>query len=236
MLVALVLPVFLGPLPAARADAGGVQLKPIGTPSWQPVDCHLFSAPVGTAASGYAEASDTVGRLLPPPDHVPRPPLLAIGPGAAHTPPYDTELGDGIRALGFHRGHRFTASEFSEGAGVFLVCMVVPDPGVVGSSPDFASGPIIPNSTFPIHVEGVATRNGDPFDPFLTNFDVPPLTTSIDPAFDVDGHSHFPIFVATNADFGPADSDLRGRYVYRFTMVDASGAGWTVGAHFVVRP
>ena len=232
---ALALPALLGPVPAGRAASGGIQLEQINDASWRPVDCHVFSAPIGTAETGYAEAFETVGRLLPPPNHVPRPPQLAIGPGAAHQPPYDRELRSGVQSPGFHAGHAFSGSEFSDGSGVFLVCMVVPDPGTVGSSPDFTSGPIVANETFPIHVEGVATRNGEAFDPFLTNFDVPPLTTAIDPTFTVDGHSHFPIFVVTSQDFGPAGSDLAGRYVYSLTMTDSSGAGWTVQARFVVR-
>ena len=236
LLSALLLPFLLVPVNAARADSGGVQTRPIGGPTWSPEDCHLFSAPIGTAGSGYAEAFETIGRLLPPPTHVPRLPWLGIGPGAAHLPPYDTELEQGITSLGFHSGHAFTSSEFSDGNGVFLVCMVVPDPGATGSSPDFTSGAIIANTLFPIHVEGVATQDGNQFDPFLTNFDVPPLTTAIDPTFDVDGHSHFPLFVVTNQDFGPAGSDLQGRYEYHLTMTDATGAGWTLRAHFVVKP
>ena len=234
MVGALLLPVLLGPLSAAQADSGGIQVKPIGDPTWMPVDCHLFAAPIGTAATGYAEAFETVGDLLPPPNHVPRLPVLAIGPGAPHMPPYDSELADGISTQGFHSGHRFVSSEFSDGSGVFLVCMVVPAPGSVGSSPDFASGPIIPNTTFPIEVVGVANRDGTTFDPFLTDFEVPPLTTAIDPSFDVDGHSHFPIFVVTSQDFGPPGSDLLGRYDYILTMTDSAGEGWTVRAHFVV--
>jgi hypothetical protein len=235
VLSALVLPFLLIPANAAHAASGGTQIKPIGSPTWSPEDCHLFSAPIGTAESGYAEAFETIGRLLPPPNHVPGLPGLGIGPGAAHLPPYDTELDQGITSLGFHSGHAFSSSEFSEGSGVFLVCMVVPDPGSIGSSPDFTSGPIIPNMIFPIHVEGVATQDGNQFDPFLTNFDVPPLTTAIDPTFNVDGHSHFPIFVVTSQDFGRAGRALQGRYEYQLTMTDATGAGWTLRAHFVVR-
>jgi hypothetical protein len=210
-------------------------VKRIGDPSWSPTDCHLLSAPIGTAATGYAEAFETIGRLLPPPNHVSGLPLLAIGPGAAHAPPYTSEFREGISSQDFHSGHRFTSSEFSDGNGVFLVCMVVPAPGAVGSSPDFVSGPIISNTVFPITVVGVADRNGADFDPALTNFEVPPLTTAIDPAFDVDGHSHFPIFVVTSQDFGPPAIDLPGRYEYRLTMTDAAGAGWTLRAHFVIR-
>ena len=230
----MVLSTPLAVAPAAEAASGGIQLARIGAPSWRPVDCHVFSAPIGTAESGYAEAFETVAGLLPPPNHVPRLPALAIGPGEAHQPPYDREVRSGVRALGYHRGHAFDRSEFSAGSGVFLTCMVVPDPGATGSSPDFTSGPIIPNSLFPLHVEGVATQDGEAFDPFLTNFDVPPLTTEIDPALDVDGHSHFPIFVVTSQDFGPAGQDLSGRFQYVLTMTDTSGNGWTLRAHFII--
>ena len=41
--------------PAAVMAAGSVKAKPIGNPIWQPTDLNLFTAPIGTAASGYAE-------------------------------------------------------------------------------------------------------------------------------------------------------------------------------------
>jgi hypothetical protein len=47
---------------------------------------HLFSAPIGTAASGYAEFGETLAALLPPPNHRPHPDL-GIGPGDPHSPP-----------------------------------------------------------------------------------------------------------------------------------------------------
>ena len=114
--------------------------------------------------------------------------------------------------------------------------MAVPDPGTVGSSPDFAAGPIIPNSLFPISVSGTATRNGTVFDPALANFSVPPLTIEIDPRFAVDGHSHFPLFVVTNQDFGPQGVSLRGRYEYQLTLTDAAGNGWKLRVRFAVGP
>ena len=234
VITALALAVVLGMLPASQAASGGVQLVPIGDPAWKPVDCHVFSAPIGTAETGYAEFSETAARLLPPPNHVQGLPFLALGPGNAHPQPYDSEMEAGVDSQNFHEGHAFVRSEFSEGSGVVLACMVVPAPGTTGSSPDFASGPIIPNTIFPIHVVGVANHDGNPFDPFLTVFDVPPLTTEIDPSFNVEGHSHFPIFVATNQDFGPSGEDLMGNYEYVLTMTDAAGDGWTVRARFVI--
>ena len=33
----------------------GIQLKPIGHPTWKPVDFHVYTAAIGTADDGYAE-------------------------------------------------------------------------------------------------------------------------------------------------------------------------------------
>lgn len=226
-------------LPAVTAAAGppptqGVRITPIGSPTWRPVDLHMFSAPIGTAASGYAEFGETIAALLPPPNHVPHP-QLGIGPGAAHQPPYDWEMAAGVAAQGYREGMRFSQAEFSEGMGVFTTWMNVPYPGTTGSSPDFVSGPIIPNSVFPIHVLASATRNGRPFS-LVFEGDVPPLDDTLNPPFYVDGHSHFPFFLADNADFGPTGLPQRGSYRWEITMTDASGNGWLVTTHFAIAP
>lgn len=235
-LVFLALPASLN-LPTASAASTGVQLQRIGQPTWKPVDFHLFSAPVGSASSGYAEAFALPPKVLPPPEHV----LidgLGVGPGAPHAPPYESEIAAGVERLGLRDAHRFDMSQFSNGSGVFLLWMTVPDPGTIGSSPDFSSGPIIPNTLFPIHISAVTYLDGAVFDPFLTAFDVPALTPTLDPRFDVDGHSHFPIFVADATDFSilPPGTDLTGRYTYQVSMVDRTGNGWMIRAHFVVQP
>jgi hypothetical protein len=222
------------PLSADPPPAEGVRLTRIGDPTWKPVDFHLFSAPVGTPASGFAEFLTTVLALLPPPNHEVHP-ALGVGPGAPHPPPYDSELANGVAVQGFREGVRFSTSEFSDGQGVLLAWMNVPAPGVTGSSPDFASGSIIPNALFPISVVGETRHNGRLFSE--TVFQVPALNSALDPPFDVDGHSHFPIFIADNADIADkADAQLRGSYRYEFTMKDQSGNGWRVEAHFAVAP
>jgi hypothetical protein len=223
------------PLSADSPPTQGVRITRIGSPTWKPVDLHLFSAPIGTAATGYAEFAVTALGLLPPPNHVFHPDLL-VGPGAPHAPPYDTELANGVADLGFHEGVHFKSSEFSNGEGVFLVWMNVPDPGTTGSSPDFSSGSIVPNSLFPMHVLGVSYHNDQVFDPFLADILIPPLDENLSPPFDVDGHSHFPVFSADNADFGPPGAKLNGSYRYQYTMTDQSGNGWLIEAHFTVAP
>lgn len=218
--------------PAMDTRPSVVILKPIGHPTWKPVDFHLFSAPIGTAPN-YEEFYLTEQALLPPPNHVPHPDL-GIGPGAPHQPPYDTELAQGVAAQGYREARRFNLSEFTNGEGVWLVWMTVPNPGTTGSSPDFASGPIIPNSLFPIHVESLAFHNGQRI-PDVGVFDVPKLDSNLNPPFYVDGHSHFPIFLADNADFVPMPN-LRGSYEYRTTMIDQQGNGWLIVAEFAIGP
>jgi hypothetical protein len=223
------------PLSADPPPARGVKLRPIGSPTWKPVDFHLFSAPVATPASGFAEFFQTGFDLLPPPNHVPVA-GLGVGPGAPHQPPYDSELANGVAARGFREGVRFSTSEFSDGQGVFLAWMNVPAPGVTGSSPDFDSGPIIQNALFPISIVGETLHNNKQFS--TTRFAVPALDDeTVVPPFTVDGHSHFPIFIADNADIAEkADAKLRGSYRYEFTMIDSSGRGWRIEAHFAVAP
>jgi len=54
------------------------------------------------------------------------------------------------------------------------------------------------------------------------------------PPFHVAGHSHFPIFFADNADFGPRRTKLLGSYEYRISIIDQRGNGWSIVAHFTV--
>jgi hypothetical protein len=226
--VALAMPAVAGD------DSAPVTLKPIGHPTWKPVDFHVFTAPIGTAADGYAEFGQNQTAILPPPNHQPCADL-GIGPGAPHKPPYNYEIDRNFDRLDFRESNVFRVPEFSSPNAVWAVWMTVPWPGTVGSSPDFNSGPIIPNALFPIHVQGQAFRNNQLWDPYLDNFDVPPLSDQLSCPFSVDGHSHFPIFNADNTDFGPG-GPTDGHYEYRITMTDTTGSGWSIIIRFTVRP
>jgi hypothetical protein len=235
LIIAVALASVLCITPGAGATRRSIDVEAIGHPIWKPVDCHLFSAAIGTAATGYSEYLETLGSLLPPPRHVPIE-ELGIGPGSPHRPPYNHELDKGIGSQDLHEGTRFRPREFSAGQGVFLACMVVPRPGTRGSSPDSRAGRIVPNRLFPIDVEGTAYRNLRVFDENF-DFQVPPLTPAIEPRFDVDGHSHFPVSFVTNFDFRPENGppiSVRGWYRYDITLIDTRGNGWTLKADFVV--
>lgn len=220
--------------PSAVA-AGNIRVEPIGDPLWKPTDLNLFSAPIGTAPD-YAEFGATQQGILPEPNHRPHP-ALGIGPGDPHAWPYNHEIRRGLKAIGVNAAGQFTLQDFSDGNGVWLAYMVVPrsrGSAPKGSSPDFDLGPIIPNSLFPIDVTGFAEHFGLPFST-LVDFSVPPLSASLVPPFDVDGHSHFPIFIADSVDFGPEGVDPYGRYMWSIRMLDHSGSGWTITVRFVIR-
>ena len=214
---------------AARAD---VDVTPVGSPLFVAADFHLFAAPIGTAASGYAEFFETQQLILPTPNHVPNP-VLGIGPGAAHAGPYDHEMANGVAANGYVEGTSFTTQQYSNGSGVYFVFMLVPGAGSpAGSSPDFASGPILANAMFPLSISGGTYTNGTLNDP-LGDFQVPAINEV--PGFEgLDGHSHIPFFFADNFDF--ASQPVTGSYEYRISILDVSGNGYQIVAGFDVVP
>ncbi len=240
LIVVLVASVLASPLgtpgiaTASAPVAHGIRISPIGQPTWELVDFHLFSAPIGTEATEYAEFGETTAALLPPGEHRPHP-ELGTGPGDPHLGPYDTEVAEGFAAQKHRESVRFRQSEFSDDMGVWAAWMAVPAPGVIGSSPDFHAGPVIPISLFPIHVLGTATHNGAPFSK-IAKFDVPALDNRLKPPFDVDGSSHTPFFFADNADFALSGGKPSRHLPGQIELVDASGNGWSVVVHFAVAP
>lgn len=200
----------------------------VGAPEWQVVDFHLFSAPIGTQVTGYAALFDTVASVLPPPNHVINPATGTIEPGTPHAPPYDNEIGSGVRASGFAEKTTFAAQEFSNGYAVFLAFMLVPGPeSTSGSSPDYTRGPIVPNALLPLSSVASTFRNGALFSQ-PSEFDVQPL-------IGVDGFSHSPDFYVDNLDFALSPQTVAaGSYKYEIILRDAGGSGWDVTVPFIV--
>jgi hypothetical protein len=212
------------------------QITPIGSPTWKPVDFHMFSAEIGTSHTDFAEFVTTVRSLLPGPNHSFHPDL-GVSPGDSNCPPYDTELAQGVASLGLVEKSVFGVPEFSGGDGVYLVWMNIPAPGTGGRSPDSACTPpprIIPNTLFPITGPIEVSRNGVVFD--TNTLSVPPLDEMLNPPFpNVKGHSHFPFFFAESAEFLPQGTSPRGEYEIRITMTDQQGQGWLIVAPFTIR-
>jgi hypothetical protein len=212
----------LGVAPPASAS---VIVTTIGSPAFAPADFHLFSATLDFSA--------VLPALLPPPNHE-FDPSLGIIPGAAHAGPYDTEIARGLATTGYHQGTQFTPAEYSGGNGVYLAYMLIPSPGgPIGSSPDFASGPIIPNSLFPIHVAFTTYQNGIAAGT-TSDLDIPPTSAVGFPG--VAGYSHIPGFLIDAFEGDPFAPSNTGSYVYRATVLDATGNGFSIDAGFEVVP
>jgi hypothetical protein len=197
-----------------------VQLDKLGDPNWRPVDFHQFT-------SKWFKYQEVMTSILPPPDHI-WSPTLGVAPGAPHEGPYDHELAEGMAASGHIDKSSFTRAEFTHGT--YLIWMNVPreETAPLGSSPDSAEGPIIPNEVFPINVTIQHSRNGV-LDGAPAVFDVPAPSAS--PA--VDGHSHFPMW--TNDSSGSyVKKPGAASYAWKITMVDAGGAGWAIEVPYYV--
>jgi hypothetical protein len=233
----------------ATAHAAQVVATPFGSPAfvanptWMVTDFRTFTAPLGTPASGFAEFFQTIQNVFPAPNHAAHP-TLGIVPGTAHAGPYNTEVTSGINAAGYLDQSFFTPAQFQEPNGVFAFWMAVPTAAApTGSSPDFASGPIIPNSIFPIAFSGNTFRNGVLFDPLWSG--ATPATTAIaDPtlANPGQGYSHFPFFAGEAFElpiqqgFNHGAATPEGLYVHQFAATDAQGNGWNMAINFLVVP
>jgi hypothetical protein len=218
--------------PVVRADAM-VTITKVGNPTWNVTDIHLFTAP---AEPFTPVAVNTANGILSP--HfsivngvvVPNPP----DPG-----PYTNELAIGLANQGISDQSVFTPQDLAgTPRGIWLTYMLVPGSGSpTGSSPDFSSGPIIPESTFPITASEIVLRNGVHFDSsFLSTKSLSTL------GFSVNGSSHRPQLIENDlptADnpLGLTVNQLPGHYETDVQLRDAQGNGYNLVVPFdVVAP
>lgn len=192
----------------------------IGDPLWEPVDFHQASVDIGSMFENF---NQVLAGVVPPPNHANHPDL-GIGPGMAHAGPYTGEISAGFTTQGYVDHKTFTKADCWLPKAILIAYMVVPTAGApMGASPDGAMTPIIPNSIFPISVSVAAFQNNVEVPDYGYGFDVPPLDDQLDPPFNVDGHSHFPLFDVTAMDGIP---DYPGTIENRVHIEDATGDGY----------
>jgi hypothetical protein len=219
------------PLVSAREPARQGPLafvtEKIGNPLWEPVDFHQVTVDMSPYAPTYFQP--LLEQIMPAPNHVWND-ALGIGPGAAHSSPYDHELEDGLARLGLRTGSLFSTAEATWPNAILSLWMVVPSASApLGSSPDFDRGAVIPHTIVPINVNVDLYMGGAANPEFNFGFDVPALDT-IDPPINVEGHSHFPIFTYVSWDQAEA-----GRHFLDTTITDNEGNGWKVKQTFVLQ-
>ncbi len=196
--------------PAARGDA---MVHPVGTPIFDVVDTHLYTAPTDR---------QSFEALFP--NHFPT--------RIPHGPPYDQEFTEGLAITGYPEKEVFTVEDFTSPKAVHFGFVLVPGANAPqGSSVDFANGPIIPNGILPIAVRGDVYLNGAIFEENAFSLSLPPMSG-------YDGDSHFVVEVWENSAFAPPGlASLIGDYEYRLTLRDASGVnGYDAVAKFQVVP
>jgi hypothetical protein len=199
----------------SSAQPPAVTLTQIGAPNWRPVDFQLFSAPRETE-----EGAMVVFRALEP---------LQPLPGVTtyttpHGPPYDNELSTNAAAAGFVNRSVFQRNAITNDPNaIFFAYLLLPDPGITGSSRDFASGPVIPNSLFPI------TRRGEVWKDGALTFDYGEASSVVRPSDQpFDGASHRILF----SSHWNRGADNLGNYEFRKSLRDAEGNGWDIVAPF----
>lgn len=208
---------------AAQAAAPAIGLTQVGSPIWKPGDFQLFTAPADPFPDAFF---DTLDAMLP-----------LEGPGVAtytpHPGPYNTELSTNAAAAGFVNQQIFQRSAITlDPNGVYFMYMMLPDPGITGSSRDFASGPIIPNSLFPFTSNAQMWLDGNLVETLQDNL----LLNVRNGDLPYQGQSHrAPSQVVwypwANSNAGPL-----GSHELRMTLRDNQGNGWDISAPFTVVP
>lgn len=197
----------------------------MGAPAWEPVGLQQFTASCGSAATMFAPALSTLRTMLAP-NHT----FLRVdglfGPGTPHAPPYADEIPNAVSAQGFVHSDTFSAAEFSAPNCVFTVMVIAPTASApAGSAPDFASGPILPRSIFPFHLDTNVYKNGSLWDP-TGDSDYPSLDhLSTHPT--TDGGSHVVLIWYESMEAAPAgDTNPAGSYQGEFILLDSNHAGY----------
>jgi hypothetical protein len=202
-------------------------------PTWEPVDVQVFAGPMGTAASGFDEANDFQDDFLHP-NHDYRQGVAVAVPIVAHDPPYDGELKRRLDELGVERTRVLATSDLQAPRGIWLALIITArDNAPVGSSFDFASGPILPSNRFMMDIDCDLERDGRMVD---TEFDsrYPSYRTIAGNGIPLaDGWSHFILSFGENSEFiAPEPGDYLMKCVFR----DALGEGWLVDVPYRVLP
>ena len=223
-----------GDEPTDTNDGGGGSLEvmraAIGTPAWTVEDVQIFAGECwdGTIAPAVALVSSIL------PDHRFYTGIGFFGPGTPHAPPYDHELTDGLTAQGIPYGPHRAYEDVLSPRCVFIAMLLIPTADApVGSSPDFASGPILPSSILPIAYDGMLYAGEMGIDMYFDG--TVPLLSALSPPASGDGYSHAVLQFGENSDFA-AWSMTPGPYALTLQITDAGGAGWDVIVPFIIDP
>jgi hypothetical protein len=214
---------------SALAGAPEIELTKVGSPIWKPGDFQMFTAPAAPFPDAFF---DTLDALLP-----------LEGPGVAtytpHAGPYGTELSTIAAAAGFVNQQVFPENAITLNPnGVYFAMMWLPDPGVTGSSRDFASGPVIPNSLFPFTSRAEMWLDGVKVETLQDQtVNIRPDAPGKPGDVGFDGASHrAPSQVVWYPWADDPNAGPLGSHEIRWSLRDVQGNGWDLVAPFQVVP
>jgi hypothetical protein len=203
----------------------------VGNPDFKPVGLVVYAAQVGNNPIQMEWMGNVIDSVLKPLHQVDYTKNI-IAPMTPHAPPYDSELPDGVTAAGLVASSTFGDCQVFPPNGIMLQVMIVPDTGAPnGKSFDSVSGPIVPNTDFPMFVGQDTYLNGVLTDP-TGDANYPP-STFVTPA--TDGYSHVIYTWATGVGWVPPGMSVKGNYVWKIEMYAANGGGWSIDVPFVVQ-
>jgi hypothetical protein len=204
------------PFEQSAAQAPPVTLTQVGSPIWRPVDFQLFSAP-GYSDEDFNRTLDALAPLDP---------RGVTNYTTPHGPPYDAELSTNAVAAGFLNRTVFSREALGANPNaIFFAFMLVPEPGITGSSRDFASGPVIPNSLFPWHFSSEVWKDGALF---FDQGEGPEGARPTDQPFDGASHRF------SGSSYWNRGANYLGNYEFRLSLIDSQGNGWDIVAPFKV--
>ena len=129
-----------------------VALTKVGAPTWKLHDFQLFTAPASTQQEFFGAST----RCCRWKDR-PRTPMCRTNLRMMRS------CRPGRRPVATSANRSFRRSDIVlQPNAVYFAYMLLPDPGITGSSRDFTSGPVIPNSLFPVTRNIDVFRNGVP--------------------------------------------------------------------------
>lgn len=204
-------------------------LTMVGTPIFEFADYQIYSGPQGTASDGGPAIAtlETVWSA-----HLYSDALNVVGPDTAHAGPYAGEVSAGLRAAGIDPGNNFPMSDWEEPLGLFISTVMVPRAGApTGASPDFASGPIIPDTIFPITVGGSLSKEGTVIDGTFVDTPYPTIDEAA-PGAGADGWSHMPLNWGNSTTYV---AGTPGAYTFDMHVRDKDGNGWDAAVPFTIR-
>jgi hypothetical protein len=231
-----------GPNPGDATDAPGpaeiyaddgidIIRESFEDPTWTLGGISLFSAPIGTVQTGYAETRSSLSCILPQHSWDDETEWLApIGP---HVPPYDAEIFDGLTACARTSRNEYERSDFVGSVGLVLLFSMIPaEDAPTGRTTDSEEAlPLVGTAFLPFDLSADLVQEGTVFFPDMA-LHGPRLT---DLGMDGrDGLSHWPLALLYPFNETPEFVDLGGAWSWEVAITDEKGNGWNMTIPFTV--